>query len=118
MRVLVVDAHPDVRWALRTAIREEAGLTVAGEVAHAEDLLEEARALRPDVILLEWELPDTPGEELLASLGSLDLGCRVIVLGGQPEVKEAALAAGADDFVSKADAPEPLLRALRRLVHE
>jgi CheY-like chemotaxis protein len=40
----------------------------------------------------------------------------VIVLSGRPEVRQAALAAGAEAFVSKADAPQQLLAALRRLV--
>lgn len=117
MRVLVADAHQEVRWALRTAIREEPGLTMAGEVSDAEQLLNEVRVQHPDVILLEWELPGQCGEELLASLGSLNHGFRVVVLSGQPGAKKAALAAGADAFASKADTPQQLLAALRSLVH-
>jgi DNA-binding NarL/FixJ family response regulator len=118
MRVLIADAHPEVRWALRTVIREELGLTVVGEVSDTEHLLDEARAQHPDVILLEWELPGQPGEELFADLGTLNHGSRVIVLSRRPEARQAALAAGAEAFVSKADAPEQLLTALRTLVHE
>jgi DNA-binding NarL/FixJ family response regulator len=103
MRVLIADAHPEVRWALRTVIREELGLTVVGEVSDTEHL---------------WELPGQPGEELFADLGTLNHGSRVIVLSRRPEARQAALAAGAEAFVSKADAPEQLLTALRTLVHE
>jgi DNA-binding NarL/FixJ family response regulator len=117
MRVLIADAHPEVRWALRTVIREEPGLMVVGEVSDADHLLDEARAQHPDVILLEWELPGRAGEELLADLGSLNNGFQVIVLSRRPEARQAALAAGAGAFVSKADAPEQLMTALRRLIH-
>lgn len=118
MRVLVADAHPEVRWALRTAIGEEPSLTVAGEVSDSEQLLRQVRAQHPDVILLEWELPGQPGAESLASLDCIQHGSRVVVLSRQPEAKKAALAAGADAFVSKTDTPEQLLAVLRRLVHE
>lgn len=116
MRVLIADAHSEVRWALRTVIREEPGLTVVGEVSDAEHLLTQARALQPDLIILEWELPNQPTETVLPLLlGALNHGCQVIVLSRRPEARQAALAAGAGAFVSKADAPEQLLAALRRL---
>ena len=118
MRVLLADAHPEVRWALRTVIREEPGLTMAGEVSDSEHLLEKAQELKPDLIVLEWELPGQSGEELLADLGSLNHGSRVIVLSSKPEAKQVALAAGADAFVSKANGPEKLLAVLRELVHD
>jgi DNA-binding NarL/FixJ family response regulator len=118
MRVLVADTHPEVRWALRTVVGEEPGLTMAGEVSDSEQLVRQARTLRPDMIILEWELPGRPAEDLLAALSSSNHGTRLIVLSRQPEAKQAALAAGADAFVSKADAPQELLEALRRLVRE
>jgi DNA-binding NarL/FixJ family response regulator len=80
--------------------------------------LDEAQAQHPDLILLEWELPGQPGEGLLAELGTLNDGSRVVVLSRQPEARQAALAAGAEAFVSKADAPDKLLAALRRLVRK
>ena len=118
MRVLLADAHPEVRWALRPVIREEPGLALAGEVSDSEHLLEQAQELKPDLIVLEWELPGQPGAELLADLGTLNHGSWVIVLSSKPEAKQAALAAGANAFVSKANGPEELLAALRELIHE
>jgi DNA-binding NarL/FixJ family response regulator len=116
MRVLLADDHTQIRWALRTAIREEPGLTVVGEVSDAKDLVSQAQALQPDLILLEWELPGRREGDLLSSLRTLDLQPRVIVLSQRPESEKAALAAGADAFVSKAEPPEQLLSALRILV--
>lgn len=118
MRVLLADHHSEVRWALRTAIKEEPRLVVVGEATEAEALLSEAQALRPDLILLEWELPGRPVEELLSTLYALNNGCQVIILSRQPECETAALEAGADAFVSKAAAPEELLAALRALASD
>jgi DNA-binding NarL/FixJ family response regulator len=118
MRVLVADGHPEVRWALRTVIAEEPGLTLIGEVSDYVQLVQQARALQPDMIVLEWGLPDQPEGDLLAALGRPSQGVRFIVLSQHPEAKQAALAAGADAFVSKADDPQALLAALRGLVRE
>lgn len=118
MRVLLADHHSQVRWALRTAIKEEPRLVVVGEATEAEALLSQAQALRPDLILLEWELPGQPVEEVLSTLRAFNNGCQVIVLSRQPECETAALAAGADAFISKAAAPEELLTALRALASD
>ncbi len=116
MRVLLADDHTRVRWALRTAIQEEDGMDIVGEVSEAPGLLAQVETLRPDVIVLEWELPGRPIGDLLADLRALDRPCQVIVLGQHPDTQAVALAAGADAFVSKADSPEQLLCALRGLV--
>ncbi|MFC2046590.1 response regulator transcription factor [Chloroflexota bacterium] len=113
MQVLLADDHTEVRWALRTAIREEPGLVVVGEVAQAKDLLSQAQELQPDLILLEWELPGLPADGLLPALRSINIGFRIIVLSRDPELEQAALAAGADVFISKADGPDQLMGALR-----
>ena len=116
MRVLLADGHPKVRWALRTFIQEELGFTIVGEAPDADALLSQAPSLRPDLILLEWELSGQPAGGILAALRTLDLQAQVIVLSLQPGSEEAALEAGADAFVSKANATESLLIALRRLM--
>jgi two-component system nitrate/nitrite response regulator NarL len=116
VRVLVADDHPKVRWALRTFMQEEPELTVVGEASDADMLLSQALLLRPDVILLEWELVGMPASKLLLALRALDLVVQVIVLSWQPDSRQAALVAGADDFVSKANGPEPLLVALRQVI--
>lgn len=118
MRVLLADHHAKVRWALRTAIKEEPRLVVAGEATDAETLLSLAQALRPDLILLEWELPGRPARDLLSTLYALNNSCQVIILSRHPECETAALEAGADAFISKAAGPEELLAALRALASE
>jgi len=88
---------------------------LVGEAVESEDLLSQARALRPDLILLEWELPGRPVGNLLAALREVDPLARVIVLSREPESQEQALDAGADVIVSKANGPEELLTAFHRL---
>jgi DNA-binding NarL/FixJ family response regulator len=112
MRILVAENQPKLRCALRVLLEHQLGLEVVGEVADGADLLTQVQAIRPDILLLHWRLPGGPVVDLLPALRSACSDLAVIVLSGHPEVEEAALAAGADAFVSKADPPELLLEAI------
>jgi DNA-binding NarL/FixJ family response regulator len=116
VRVLIADDRSEVRSALRLLLEQEACAQVVGEIAAAHDLGERLCALRPDVVLLDWELPGLSDPAALRSLHLAQPQARIIVLSSLPEVSDAALAAGADAFVSKVEPPEQLLAALRALV--
>ena len=66
-----------------------------------------------DLILLDWSLPGMALAQLIAQLQAIKPRTTVVVLGSQPEAARAALAAGADRFVSKADPPDRLMKAVR-----
>jgi len=112
MRVLLADNQTKVRSALRLLLEQQPGLSVVGETAEADDLLAQVEATQPDLVLLDWELPDLGGAATLARLRTAQPGLLVIALSGRPEARQAALDAGADAFVSKGDPPERLLAAV------
>jgi DNA-binding NarL/FixJ family response regulator len=120
MRVLIADDQPQVRSALRLLLRQEPGVAVVGEADDVEQALALVDEQRPDLVLLDWELPDLgvvgpakpAGERLLPVLRARCPRARVIALSGRPEARQAALDAGADVFVSKGDPPERLLEAV------
>ncbi len=113
IRVLLADDEAKVRSALRLLLELELGVTVVAEVSKAEGLLAKVRASGPDLVLLDWELPDLAAADLLSALRSLCPQPSVVALSGRPEARQAALAAGADAFISKGDPPERLLATLR-----
>ena len=114
MRVLLADDRSKTRFALRLLLERQPGIQVVGEAADAEELLAQAKATLPNVVLLDWELPNfTANSSTLSALRGVCPHLCVIVLSGRPETRMAALAAGADAFVSKADPPERLLAAVR-----
>jgi DNA-binding NarL/FixJ family response regulator len=131
MRVLVADDQAAVRSALRWLLNEEPGISVVGEAIRVEDLLAQAGDIQPDLVLLDWELPgllaaslsnsaspSTVGQagcRLLNVLHALHSHPKVIALSGRPDVRQEALDAGADAFVSKGDPPERLLATLRAI---
>jgi DNA-binding NarL/FixJ family response regulator len=120
MRVLIADDQPQVRSALRLLLKQEPGVTVVGEAEDTQQALELAAGQRPDLVLLDWELPGpwvggplkNAGQRLLPTLRARCPHTKVIALSGRPEARKAALAAGADAFVSKGDPPERVLAAV------
>ncbi len=113
MRILVADEQPKVRFAIKVLLARQVGCDVVAETENAEELLEKAETDCPDVVLLGWELPGmAAASDLLAALRTVRPDVVVIALSGWPEARKAALAAGADAFVSKADPPERLLEAI------
>ena len=115
MRVLLADGQPRVRLALRLLLEQERDLIVADEAGTTDDLLEQTAANRPDLVLLDWELPGLKNKAvLLLALQSLRPGINVIALDIYPQTRQAALSAGADEFICKRNPPEHLLEAINR----
>ena len=112
MRILVADNQSSARLALCALLEQQSGWLVVGEVVSAENLMSQIEDTDPDLILLNWSLPDLKAEELIPILRENRSNLSVIVLSGRPEIRFEALAAGANDFVSKADPPKRLLRAI------
>jgi DNA-binding NarL/FixJ family response regulator len=117
-RILVADNDARVRSALQTLLRQEPGQIMIRESADLGDLAVQVKQFKPDLVLLDWELPGRPAAALLFALHGLDYHPRVIVLSSRPESEVDALAAGADAFVSKGDAPDRLLGTFRRLIDD
>jgi DNA-binding NarL/FixJ family response regulator len=117
MRVLISDARQSVRNALQLLLRQ-ADMFVIETAATPQELIEKSKELRPDLILLDWELGGEPaGKTLVALLHTLDYRPLIVTLSIDPEARIAALTAGADAFISKSDSPEQVLHVLETIVH-
>ncbi len=112
MRILLADDETKVLSALRLLLEQQPGLAVAGEALDSANLLAQVAAGRPDLILVDWELPGMRAADLLCALHDLAPMVRVIALSGRPEARAAALQAGAAGFVSKGDPPDVVLATL------
>ena len=117
VRILVADNDARVRSALHTLLKQEPGLVIS-ECSDLESLVVQIKEFKPDLVLLDWELRGRPATALLFAAHAGNYRPKTIVLSGRPESEQAALDAGADAFVSKADPPERLLDTLRKLVSE
>jgi DNA-binding NarL/FixJ family response regulator len=113
MRTILADREATVRRALRDLLQHDLGMDVVGEADTAGRLAGQVRAQRPDLLVVDWELVAEPPAATLAALRRACPGLHIIALSLRPEARQAALSAGADAFVSKVEAPDHLIQAVR-----
>jgi len=116
IRVLLVDDHVVVRKGLRALLDREAGIEVAGEAADGEQALRAVDRLRPDVILMDLEMPGIGGVEATRQIAETHPEARIVVLTSHAAEQDVfpALKAGALGYVLKHSAPEDVLHAIRQ----
>jgi DNA-binding NarL/FixJ family response regulator len=114
--VLLADDHTIVAEGLATLLRDHVDLV--GTVGDGRQLLEAARALRPDVIVADLAMPVVSGLEALLQLKVEGIDAKVIFLTMHAEVQLAseALRAGAYGYVLKHSAGEELIRAVQEVL--
>jgi two-component system, NarL family, response regulator NreC len=115
--VLLVDDHALFRSGLRARLECESDLVVVGDAPTGEDGIVKARALKPDVVVLDLVLPRRSGAEVIADLHKVSPDSRVIVVSSQTSAStvRAALTAGAAGYVPKRAADAELVSAIRRV---
>ena len=116
MKLLLVDDHAVVRAGLQRLLAASAGTTVL-EAANGRDALALIRSERPDLVVLDMNLPGLGGLELLRRLLQEQPGLRVLVLTMHDDLvyADGVLQAGASGFVTKNTSAEELLAAIQRV---
>lgn len=117
IRVLIVDDHDIVREGLKQIVSETSDITVADEARTGAEAIEKVRKKTFDVIVLDLNLPDRPGLDVLTNVRALAPGTNVLILSMHQQASYAsrALKAGASGYVSKDNAREHLATAIRKL---
>jgi DNA-binding NarL/FixJ family response regulator len=117
--LLIADDHPVVRDGLSGMFATDPGFEVLGEAADGAEAVRLARALRPDVVLMDLRMPGMDGVSAIAELARLGVPSRVLVLTTYDTDSYVlpAVEAGATGYLLK-DAPrDELLRAVRAAAH-
>ncbi|MFF3436764.1 response regulator [Streptosporangium sp. NPDC002721] len=115
MRVMVVDDHPMWRDGVARDLAE-AGYEVVATVGEGRQAVRVAAAVRPELVVLDLQLPDMPGVEVARRLAASEPPPRVLMLsasGEQEDVLEA-VKAGASGYLLKSASKEEFLDAVRR----
>jgi len=112
MRTVLAEGQATVRDALRILVTQGLGMQVVGEAKTLQTLQSQVRAHRPDLAIVDWDLL-AQSASVLAGLRASSPGLRIVVVGLRPGMRPAALAAGADGFVSKVDAPDVVVGVLQ-----
>jgi two-component system, NarL family, response regulator NreC len=119
VRILIVDDHAVVRAGLRLLVDAEDDLEAVGEAGNGRDAVFQARALKPDVILLDIVMPDQTGLDVLPTLLHEHPETKVLVLSMQddPQYVKQAFASGASGYVLKEAADSEVVSAIREVAN-
>jgi len=115
IRVLCVDDHPVVRDGIAAIINLQPDMVLAGAAATGGEALERFFELRPDVALVDLQLPDMSGFDLIKKIKDKSPNARIIVLSsheGDVDIQRA-LEAGAQGYVAKGIVRGELLETIR-----
>lgn len=118
IRALVVDDHAVVRKGLRHLLGESGDIVVEGEATNAAEVLEQVRARSWDVVILDINLPDRSGLDLLGDLKRErpELPILILTICAEEQFAIRALRSGASGYVTKESAPDELVLAVRKVV--
>jgi NarL family two-component system response regulator LiaR len=115
IRVLIADDHAVVREGLRGLINSEPALAVVGEAADGIEVVLQARALRPDVILMDLVMPRQDGLQAISDIRQENPQARILVLTSfaDDDMVFPAIKRGALGYLLKDSSPQELLQAIR-----
>lgn len=113
-RILLVDDAEPVRWDLRTVLTLSGNLEIVGEAANGLEAMRLTESLRPDVVLMDLEMPVMNGYEATRLIKALCPSCRIIALTvhGYSEARQKATQAGVDAFIEKGAPVESIVRSI------
>lgn len=115
IRILLVDDHAMVRQGLSMALNLQSDFTVVGEAGSGADGVVLAQKLQPDVLLLDLNMPDMDGIEVMQQVRRLSPPTRVLILSGiHADARVyATVEAGVDGYIVKDATTAELVRAIR-----
>lgn len=115
IKVVISDDHGVLRSGLRALLEAEDDIEVIGEAATGAEAVEQAKRLRPDVIIMDLSMPEASGLDATRRIGAFGLNTKVLVLTVHPEEDSLlpVLDAGATGYLTKSSADRNLVKAIR-----
>lgn len=115
IRVLIVDDHSVVREGVKRIVSDTENMTIAGEAATGAEALQAIAAKACDLVLLDLNLPDMNGFDVLRTIKEKEPDIPVLILSMFPEEDYAmrSLREGAAGYLNKGSMPDELIRAIQ-----
>jgi DNA-binding NarL/FixJ family response regulator len=117
-RVVLADDHPIVRASIRRLLEKASDIEVVGEASDGLETIRLVEELAPDVLLLDVEMPGMKGFEVARHLQAAGASVRILALSASDDRQYilAMLASGATGYLTKAEAPQTIIHAVREAV--
>jgi DNA-binding NarL/FixJ family response regulator len=117
-RLLIVDDHEIFRHGLRALLEPSSEWQICGEAVDGVDAVEQCKSLRPDIVVLDMSMPRLNGLEAARLMKKDNPKPQIVIITqhDSPQIRLAALEAGAQAFVTKSAVGSELVSALRNLV--
>lgn len=115
MRILIAVRQHEMRAALRLLLSQEPNIRVVGEPGNSGELLASLEAARPDVVLVDCDLPGLATTDLLAQLHACAPKLKVLILCSKTERERPVVGAGVHAFIDTTASPRQLLTSLHIL---
>ena len=114
LRILIVDDSPQVRQELRSLLLLSDEVEIVGEAVDGQEAISQAELLRPDVVVMDMEMPNLDGVSATSKIKLRKLANRVVILSvhSEPEDLDRAMQAGADAFVQKGSPYSTLIESI------
>jgi DNA-binding NarL/FixJ family response regulator len=119
IRVVLADDHPLIRAGLRARLQEEPGISIVGEVADGDGVIVVCQERKPEVLVLDLNMPGPPATTIAATLGERLPDVKVLILTAYDDdaYVRGLLAAGISGYVLKDEAPDALVDAVRSVAN-
>lgn len=116
--ILIVDDHEIIRRGLKMRLAIEPDFAVVGEAASGQDALEQAKRLKPDIVLMDVNMPYMDGITATHRMNLVSPNSAIILLSlaDDDRMRQIALDAGASAFLPKHSHTDPLIHTVRQLV--
>lgn len=113
-RIVLADDHAIVRAYIRRILQKEASIEVVGEAANGQEALNLVSQLRPDILLLDMEMPVMNGVEVARHLRASRSPVRILALSAYDDQQYVLglLANGASGYLTKDEAPDYIIEAV------
>lgn len=115
IRVILADDHTLVRQSLARLLNETSNMSVVGEIGTADEAVDAAIRMNPDVVVLDIDMPGIAAFDAARTIGARCPNAKIIFLSAFTHDRyiEAALSCGAMGYVCKTEPPEKVVRAIR-----
>jgi DNA-binding NarL/FixJ family response regulator len=117
-RLLIVDDHEIFRRGLRALLEPSSEWQICGEAVDGMDAVEQCKSLKPDIVVLDVSMPRLNGLEAARLIRKEKPEPQIVIITqhDSPQIRSAALEAGAQAFVTKSSVGSELVSALRGLI--